>query len=394
MKRKEIILFTIIFIVTSLYGVYLTFATFSNQSWTDISAQIVHERLGGETQQTPSNRQCFDEVKIDLSATDDPNLLQLREYQDKICSSFVAGRMMTFTTMPFDLTSSSKDALSMSKKLKDFAQYGVTPVIIAEPTSEQGLISFRKFSQGTYDRFIDNYFKEIKSSGITDEQMGIWVPFPEANLPLWNNDSAMPEDFGNNVNRYLTALKKYFPQAKTSILLGSMSYDPEDINFENGDYISWVPYIKNINRSLLDSVGIQGFPWISPNNTRRRENINPDEYLSTRILLEGARYLRKREVWFNTGTFSQKYTNDQNKLAILSVTKRKAILNNTLQVLKEAQDQGYRVWINVFAEDKSKLNEATNWSYLDNEESRIIFREFIPKLKEQDVTLSIFDTRR
>src|SRR5262249_6347884 len=148
--------------------------------------------------------------------------------------------------------------------LKDFAAHGVRPLVIAEPTDYDGgnNIDFGLVAKGTYTAYLDDYFSAIKAAGITDQQMGIWTPFPEANLPYWNNNQA--SYFAPDVNLYVAQLRKYFPHAATSIMLNSATYSTTDFNWQSGEYDSLLPYIKGITPGSITYAGLEGFPWVPP----------------------------------------------------------------------------------------------------------------------------------
>jgi hypothetical protein len=398
MKHKEIRLFSILFIILSLFGGYLTFNTFSNQTARSMLDSFITNGIGSEIQKQikPSEElssndvtSCSKQPKIELQNSLDVNLSRLDKYQ-QLCNSFASNRMMIFVDMPTTNAQGIEKARKLAPKLLEFKKYGVTPVVVAEPTDGKNKISFKEFSQGKFDQSLDIYFQTLKQEGVDDTSIGIWVPFPEANVPYWNFDGSLPIDFSTNVNLFVTQLKKYF-KAQASILLNSQTYIPEDTNWEFGSYDSFTPYIKGIKKGIVDSFGVQGLPWVSPANTKRREQFVAREFLQTELALEAAKLLKVREVWFNTGTFSEKYTTEIAKKTRASVANRKTMLKDILIEAQRVQSEKFEIWINLFAEDKSYLAESTNWSYLESEESKIILKEFIQKSEEQEVKLSLFD---
>jgi hypothetical protein len=316
-------------------------------------------------------------------------LTVLEKYQD-LCDSLATNQIMFFVDMPTSSEGATTKAKKLVTKLKEFDKYKISPIVIAEPVDGDSKISFKEFSLGKYNDVLDLYFKTIKDEGITDNQIGMWVPFPEYNVPYWNFDGTLPVDFGTNINNYITPLKKYF-KAKTGILLNSQTYYPEDSNWEYGSYDSFIPYLKGIKKGLVDSFGVQGLPWVSPANTKRAEQFDPKEYISTDLILEGAKFLKVKEVWINTGTFSEKYTNDITKKTSVSINSRKTMLNSVLLEAEKMKNEKFQITINLFAEDKSYLGESTNWSYFGNQSSKKILREFFANATEKEIKLSLFD---
>ncbi|MEX1123732.1 MAG: hypothetical protein WEC81_01005 [Patescibacteria group bacterium] len=333
---------------------------------------------------------CSQLLPLDIATSEEPHLLQLNKYQES-CNSYVTNQLMVFEDMPNSGVSAEKKGKAMSNRLKEFSEGSVTPIVIIEPSSEWGLIDFDEFNTGFYDDWISKYFETIKNSGVTDNMMGTWVPFPEANLPYWNNQNATPNDFSHVVNRYLGILKQYFPQAKGSVLLNSATYETTDFNWESGEYNSLIPYVKDINKEYVDSFGIQGFPWL-PNAGGVGPGIfDAAEYLNFRLAIEAADTLEIKQIWFNTGTFSRKYTLDQESTVYVTAAKRKDLLDGILTEVERVKDRGYEVSINIFAHNKSALSEATDWSYLSSAEDIQALASFLTKAESNGIKVSLFD---
>lgn len=343
--------------------------------------------------------QCSNDPKIEgIENSDEEHLTQLSKYQE-ICSSAVTNEIMIFTDMPKDTSVAKKNASEMAKKLKAFSEKGIKPIVIVEPVSEWGLIDFQELGDGFYDTFITTYFMELRRQGITDSELGMWVPFPEANLPYWNHANTTPSDFAKIVNRYLSLYKKEFPKAKAGILLNSATYETDDFDWANGEYISLRPYVFDIKKGLVDSFGLQGLPW-APNATipEAASVFDPKEFLNYQLAKEAADLLGIKDVWFNTGTFGAKYTLDPEKMIKISSQKRQDLLDGILSEAIKLKKLGYNVTINIFAEDKSQGAEATDWSYLKesytkDEGIETVFVNFITKTKNAGVGISMFDRK-
>ena len=390
MKPKEAIIVSVIFLALSALGLALTFSTFSNQTL----SQIAFDAFMPNTVTTSELQRCRKEEPLRLANTSDPFLTRLADYQD-VCRSFVADQMMYFTQMPSTLERAEELGTETAAQLKSFALFGVEPLVIVEPVDGNEQLSFRRFREGAYTAAQVRYFEVLKEAGITDAQMGTWVPFPEPNVPYWNHDQALPQDFGLNVNLYLQTLKAEFPNAKGSILLNSVTYSPEDTEWANGNYETFTPYIETIDARYIDSVGVQGFPWIAPANTegRRTRLFNANRFLGMDFAMQAGELLNERDLWVNTGTFGAKYVNDPAAVTTISVTERKAIFNEIVAELIRAQNEPipFRVQINIFAEDKSRTQEATDWSYLGSETETAFFQDMIARLAEEQIKISLYD---
>src|SRR5690606_15193158 len=109
-----------------------------------------------------------------------------------------------------------------------------------------------------------------------------------------------------------------FPRAKGSVLLNATTYDPNDLEWNNGNYINLNQYLIGIERNLVDSVGIQGFPWVSDAQKERKQIFDASEFLQPDIAIAAAQELRTRNIWFNTGSFGSKYTNDSERIVYVN----------------------------------------------------------------------------
>lgn len=340
---------------------------------------------------------CSNEVEIkDLSKAQDLRLRKLSEYQT-ICKSLASQKLMIFIEMPNDNIVAKTEAKKLAVTLKEFSKYKITPVVIIEPNTKWGLVDFLEFNTGFYDAWIKTFFATLKSEGIKDDQMGIWVPFPEANIPTWNKAGSTPHDFALAVNKYVKIMRSEFPNTHASILLNSATYDVADYDWAYGEYISLLPFVKDIEPGLINSFGLQGLPWIPAKNSPSNSLTDPSQYLNYLQATEAAEKLGVKEIWFNTGTFGAKYTQDSTKLVIIDHLVRKTILDGVLSEAQKAQDRGFKVWINLFSENKSDTPETTDWSYWHNTKvlntkEQSIFKDFIAELNQNKIGVSFYDS--
>lgn len=389
MNRREMVIANLILAALAVGFGWLAFKLSVNQS----PLKTAGAQQAAAIEQKEKSMRCSKVEPLVINAHDDQHLKRLDDYQ-KICSSYVTNTLMIFTSFSGNHQEAEVNAAEMAAKLKKFHKAGIKPIVIAEPYVGDQSMSFKTYLAGAYDEGMDRYFKLLKEAGVTDEMMGIWVPFPEPNTPNWNNNDTEPRDFALCVNKYLSKLREYFPKVEGSVLLNATTYEPDDLGWENGDYISLSPYVDAIDRSLVTSVGIQGFPWMTNAQQRKRTIFNVQEFLQTDLAIGAAQVLRTKDIWINTGTFASKYTDDPAKTVHLSVNERKALLNDILQAaidVREYQQNEYRVSINLFSEDKSDTNEATDWSYFQDIESQGVLKEFLMRAHEADIPVSLYD---
>lgn len=340
---------------------------------------------------------CNNNPKIaNLDSSSDTQLKKLSQLQS-ICDSSASSNLMVFTEMPNSEISASRLATSLAAKLKEFKKYNITPIVVVEPITSWGLVDFAEFNTGFYNDWIISFFNRLKVEGIKEEDLGLWVPFPEANLPYWNKGDSKPEIFGSNINLYSKLIRKVYPKARLSILLNSVSYPSIDDKWENGKYLSLIPYIKDIKPNTIESFGIQGFPWRSPKNVKLPTQIyDPLEFLNTKIAIESAEYLKLKSIWINTGTFRSKYTNDPTMIVTESSKIRSEILDEIINQALELKKKDYSVSINLFSQNKTDTSEATDWSYWgtsakDTDQHTVILKKFIQKLDTNKIIFWYFN---
>jgi hypothetical protein len=399
MKSKELTIVNLVLAVLVLLFAGLTFKLSINGSLTAaLQASVSRDNSALLQAEADTTQGCSSQLAPAISneTSSDPHISKLLQYQ-QVCGSFVTDQLMIFARFPATPDDAQIAASQVAAKLKIFETAKIRPLVIVEPYAGDTAMSYKEYLAGKYDAAVDSYFQRLKASGISDKAMGTWVPFPESNTPAWNNKDTEPRDFALGVNRYLSALRKQFPTTSTSILLNATTYEPTDLEYNNGDYLSLIPYLQDINKDLIDSLGIQGFPFVSRASQERREIFKAEEFLQPDLAVDAAKELRTRDIWFNTGSFAAKYTNSAENRVAISPTERKAILSGILETAKSLQtyqQNEYRVSINLFSEDKSYATEATDWSYFQTPDHEAIFKDFMRKPQDQEIPVSLYDKTR
>lgn len=397
MKRRDIFITTLLLIVFCLLTVNIVFDALTGTKLFKYSLNI-EDYININTEEKTIFRAdvCSTKPKVNISNTPDNHLTQFNKYQE-ICKSKPTDMLMIFIEMPKDSNDAKSLAIKTSDTLKEFYQYEITPLVIVEPVTAWGLIDFNEFSAGFYDPWLNTFFDSLKKQGIEAKHMGLWVPFPEANLPLWNHANTSPEVFAINVNRYLKIFKKYYPDAESGILLNSATYELDDFEWTSGDYVSLVQYVSKLDKSLVDVFGMQGLPWAPrASTTGGGAVLNAGEFLTSKLADEAAKEMGVKKIWLNTGTFGAKYTQDSENTTYISESIRTDVLNAILKESEKLKSMGYDVTVNIFAQDKSDQTEATDWSYLDESfsgtaESESIFVKFLSTANSKGIKVSMFD---
>lgn len=332
-------------------------------------------------------------VHAGMSGSANAELRKLAQYE-QACGTAVAQRDSFFTGTPTTKGEATSMATDVAQRLKEYAAYGVQPLVFMEPTSAGGgNLDLQAYRNGAYDAALDAYFAALQAKGITSAMMGLWIHLPEGNIPVWSGVD--PNTFAAVVTKVSQLQKKYFPQSQTGIMLDSQSY-PAGATWGGGAYVSWKPFIQNIPQGLIDSVGLQGFPWASPANGPDDSVYDSTAYLRTDLLTEAAHMLGTANVWFNTGTFGRAYTLTPAQLVTVSDAARRQMLQSVIAQAKALQTQGFTVSVHVFAEDKSRTDEAIDWSYWHTQPgdgtATAIFTDFARNAQASGVPLWIFDS--
>lgn len=322
-----------------------------------------------------------------------PELRKLAQYE-AACNGTLAARVSFFVPTPITVSAAQSDADSVAVKLKEFASFGVDSLVFIEPVSDSGNnIDLNLYSSGAYDSALNAYFADLKADGITDTMMGMWAVLPEGNLPVWSTTD--PATYVIDVTKTVQFQKKYFPNSQSAILLDSESYAPGTA-WGSGSYVSLLPYVQNIPKGLIDSFGLQGFPWTAPANQAVNTVYDPKTYLRVDFAVEAARALGINNIWFNTGTFYQMYTQAAAETVTLSPAQRQSMLNSVLSQAELLKNQGFNVAIHLFAQDKSATAEATDWSYWHNQPGEdantVVLTTFVHDITTAGIPLWLFDS--
>lgn len=311
---------------------------------------------------------CVLPSPLTLSATRDRDLRKLAGFQSSY--GYVGKSLSFFTMIPADLESDLGEAEGVAAKLKAFAAAGVRPVVWSEPPDDLALIDI---ARGTKKIYWEEYFNRIKSMGVTDAQMGLWVPYPEINAPLWNRQGFAPGDFAKLMNSFSIAYKKVFPGAEAGILLNSYSYVPSDVDWEFGKAESYLPYVKGITRGNVDVVGIQAFPWWPRKNDPDKAPLDTvSKFLFMKWAVESANVLGTKSIMVHSGVPHTMHEGSATEVTIPDTT-RARVMREIGNVLVTYEKLGYDMSLSLFLEDKSDVGEGVDWSF-DSAASSIMKR--------------------
>lgn len=293
-----------------------------------------------------------DKAPADMADAQDSQLQILAGYESALHHNF--DHEMYFTDMPRTVEEAESQADDMANTLKEYGKYGIKPLIIMEPTNNDGgNISLNRLHQPGYAHVLHSLFAGLKERGVTEEEMGTLTVMPEGDLPNWGASphSTDPQLFAENYAAVAGAFRKVFPEGKLSVLLDSTAYPTGDVNYEHGDTstASLMQYIdalvSNSKVPKINSLFFQGFPY--------NLDADPHDYLNSRVAIALARKLGVHEISFNTGSAAS-YGGHKVPTAI-----RREQLSGELAQAKVAKAAGFTVIFHVFGGKDADVS----WNY-------------------------------
>jgi hypothetical protein len=327
-----------------------------------------------------------------LPNNSNPTLRKLAAYDKVLCSGHISSSYI-FIGLPRTNEEADEQALDLAIALQSFSASSVKPIVIVEPQYNGQKTDLSAFVSSSEAGVFDYFLSQVKSRGITDAQAGTWIMLPEPNLPEWS--TLDPSVFAANFSSLGKMYKSYFPSAKLGMLLDSMTYT-QNSYAGSGNRVSLQPYVSGLPAGLTDVFMLQGFPWVAPAG-QKDAVVDASVFLRPAIAIEAATTLGVKEVWFNTGSYAAFYTNDATKTVKATAAERQAVLDGIAAQAKTVQKAGFSMGVMLFAEDKSSLAEAKDWSYWQGDtaagtDGAKLFASFADKLTSQGVGLGVFDT--
>ncbi|MGL4759085.1 MAG: hypothetical protein ACRCXZ_07125 [Patescibacteria group bacterium] len=372
------------YLVTGLSILLLSLMGFGVYNYNQVTKYNV---LPEVTSENCNTKPAFEFEKTTLEQN--KYLKKLNDFQI-ICNSMAFDKMMIFTYLPQSDEEIRSESKILSAKLLAFNRYNIKPIIVFEPAFESGYLNFKKIAEGEYNSSLRNYFEALVKEGMTTENIGQIIPFPEPNIPVWNRKDSEPETFAKAFNNFVEILREYIPNQKAIPLLNTKTYNQDDKDWAKGSIQSLKPWVKDIKEDYIGKVGLQGFPWQSAKNERQVFETSIEKFLPIKSIEELIETTNNNTIMLNTGTYGSKYTQDKNKTVIFQPKDRKKILDEIQLLTYNLQKKGNKVAINIFAEDKSDVAEDTDWSYKTADEVRFL-KEFIARSELMNIELSVYN---
>lgn len=325
----------------------------------------------------------------ELSKSSDQALAKLGRYEGDLGYGFAEN--MLFVGMPRDTAEAEQQAGDLAKTLKEYAHQGVRPIIIMEPTYNGGkdkadLAKLTEDKDGTNEPW-NRFFQTLNWAGVTDDQLGTVVPFPEPNLPEWGGAITNAGTFRANFTRVAQAIKTHFRRAEVSILLDSTTYRDGDTKWATGvtDPVALLPYVTGIPQGLVDSICLQGFPW--------QPGDRAEDYLNAQTALTLAARAGVKKIWFNTGSFSSRVDETGRKF-VADQDERLRVLGEALAqadaVRRAGSGDEFKVRMNIFAQNDTD-ERAPDWSYAPADYPAL--RSALYAAAKAGIPVSLFDAK-
>ncbi len=319
---------------------------------------------------------------LNINGSNVPEIRGVEHYQ-QVFGGFVTDTSMVFSQIPNNTSEGVSLGSEMASRLKEFKRVGLTPLMISEATMTNPNIGSNDFFAG-----VNDFFRTMKQQGVTDNMLGTWVAFPEANMPM-DYTRVEAADYAGLTNRYVQILRSHFPNARTGVLLDSKTYDRGDSEYITGQTVSLRPYLAGITKGSINTYIMQGFPWLNPNGGF--DHTDPGVIFPANQAVEAADILGTKELWFNTGIQSATRSG-----RTYSPAQQQAFLTNMANHINTIKQRGYSVLVNQFAENKIGT-EGNNWNLIDTgnvaeKQQRLgIQKGFISQLEQNGMKFSLLD---
>ena len=233
--------------------------------------------------------------------------------------------------------------------------------------------------------FISQFFSHLSSVyKISEQQLGILVPYPEINTPAFDRTQFSPSDFSTIYNNFFVLARAYYPNLRWSILLDSKSYTDEE--WSNWEYRSLLPYLEGIEKTYVQSFWLQWFPWMSEDGKIKLFSMR--FILPMSLIQEASQALWTKKIWLNTGTIGRMYSPEMR----ISPSERLQLLNSLVMYMRVLKLRWYTPFANIFSQNNLALeSENTDWSYTQSKEDLMALWEFMKRVHKSSLKVGFYD---
>jgi hypothetical protein len=290
------------------------------------------------------------------------SIRKLGEYE-AMCGAQVTDTLFHTIELPTDPKLVPALLPQLVADLKEYQEYGLQPFVLVKLSSAWKETDFIDASKGKKNDVFTALVSGLEQQGITDEYIGAWVLFPDANLPLWQDKNVLPSQYVAIVNQMLTVLQKPFPNSARHLRLHTMTYETNDFEWSEQDFRSLSPYLTGITTNEIDALEFVAFPWMPPASKGGASLMKAAEYVPVTLMTEAMQVIQARQAWLITGTFAHLYGNEPENSITVPAPVRQELLTDTLSQMKKIQDRGYQVGVVLSNEDLRIKKDTSYWGY-------------------------------
>ncbi len=269
------------------------------------------------------------------------------------------------------------------EKTNEFNLNGLKAVIVFDRSESKIDINSQ-----IYLSLIDNMFSGLINSTLFKPTfIDTIIYLPEANLP--GNLSVNPNQYSKSINEFYRIARKHIPDINNSLLLETTTYLRDDIDYKKGRRESLEQYLSGVEKSLINRLYIQGFPFVFKNKVDNNRLLKAENFYEMNLILDSIAYLGFKDIHLNTGILISSFHNDKGSVVYLTKQEVETQINSSIDYYKKLKEKGYGINLNIFIEDKSDQGEGRDWNLINY--NKEIFKNYIETLNKNDITYSIFD---
>lgn len=354
---------------------------------------------------------CSDKAErsVLLTKAEQRSLRLLGEFESQ-CESQVTSQVFYFVDFVIEEKYVSGWVNRVSNDLKEFAELEVEPIIVVRlpaesqftrlsaqtttptPTTQQPTEQEKAaliqvvMKHSAWDRALD----ELVRSGVKQTTINNWIIFPEPNVPYNRNTALSHDEFGIYSSAAIEGIRKYFPDSKFGLVFNAMTFENKGFSWGDQEYISWLPYLEKVDKSLISSLGVVAFPWLPTVGDNRPALTEANEYIPDWIISEAVNYTGVKDVQLITGTFANLYAQDPAQKITVPAEIRKEWLDKSIIVLQQWKKKGWNPNMVISTQDLRVDGSASDWSYWGTEETnnqkhKWVILEFLVALREHEI---------
>lgn len=332
-------------------------------------------------------------------------LRQLGEFE-ALCQSQVTNRVFYSVEYVSDENLATAWANTVAADLKEFAEFGIEPVVVVQntstaPTAPVAETTSTRSAQLTpttpstqaWGKSLD----ELLTAGVAPSQLKHWVLFPEPNVPGAKTGVAVtPKAYSTQVMTAMDSISERFPDAEYVLVMNAMTFPTAPFSWGEQEYVSWTPYLEGIDSNRISALGVVAFPWLPATGQSGAILTEPNEYIPHWILKEATSYTGVQNIWLITGTFASLYAEDPVQQITVPAEIRKEWLGKTLEVLKHWPSNSWEPTVVISTNDlRAEANaSASDWGYwgsdlTTNQDHKWAVLEFIVSLRQHGIPLIV-----